>query len=64
MHRAVDYILDDEDAFRTFLSDGRIDMHNIARERYFSHIAMGRRNWLLTGNVTMFAILKMVRMRS
>lgn len=30
VHRAVDYILDDEDAFRTFLSDGRIDMHNIA----------------------------------
>lgn len=22
VHRAVDYILDDEDAFRTFLSDG------------------------------------------
>lgn len=33
VHRAVDYILDDEDAFRTFLSDGRIDMHNIAIER-------------------------------
>lgn len=30
VHRTVDYILDDEDAFRTFLSDGRIDMHNIA----------------------------------
>lgn len=33
VHRAIDYILDDEDAFRTFLSDGRIDMHNIAIER-------------------------------
>ena len=48
VHRAVDYILNDEDAFRTFLSDGRIDMHNIAVERYFRHIAMGRRNWILT----------------
>ena len=50
VHRAVDYILDDEDAFRTFLSDGRIDMHNIAIERCFRHIAMGRRNWLKTGS--------------
>ena len=48
VHRAIDYILDDEDAFRTFLSDGRIDMHNIAIERCFRHIAMGRRNWLQT----------------
>ena len=50
VHRAVDYILDDEDAFRTLLSDGRIDMHNIAIERCFRHIAMGRRNWLQTGS--------------
>ena len=50
VHRAVDYILDDEDAFRTFLSVGRIDMHNIAIERCFRHIAMGRRNWLQTGS--------------
>ncbi len=50
VHRAIDYILDDEDAFRTFLSDGRIDMHNIAIERCFRHIAMGRRNWLHTGS--------------
>lgn len=42
VHRAVDYILDDEDAFRTFLSDGRIDMHNIAIERCSRHIAMGK----------------------
>ncbi len=50
VHRAIDYILDDEEAFRTFLSDGRIDMHNIAIERCFRHIAMGRRNWLHTGS--------------
>ena len=50
VHRAVDYILDDEYAFRTFLSDGRIDMHNIAIERCFRHIAMGRRNWLQAGS--------------
>lgn len=50
VHRAIDYILDDEEAFRVFLSDGRIDMHNIAIERCFRHIAMGRRNWLHTGS--------------
>ena len=50
VHRAVNYILDDEDAFRTFLLDGRIDMHNIAIERCFRHIAMGRRNWQQAGS--------------
>ena len=50
VHRAIDYILDDEEAFRTFLSDGRIDMHNIAIERCFRHIAMGRRNWQQSGS--------------
>lgn len=50
VHRAVNYILDDEEAFRTFLLDGRIDMHNIAIERCFRHIAMGRRNWQQTGS--------------
>lgn len=38
VHRAVDYILDDEDAFRTFLSDSRIDMQNIAIYPNFSFI--------------------------
>lgn len=50
VHRAIGYILDDEAAFRTFLSDGRIDMHNIAIERCFRHIAMGRRNWQQAGS--------------
>ncbi len=50
VHRAVDYILDDREAFERFLSDGRIDMHNNAIERCFRHIAIGRRNWLHTGS--------------
>lgn len=50
VHRATDYILDDEEAFRTFLSDGRIVMHNIAIERCFRHVAMGRRNWQQAGS--------------
>ena len=50
VHRAVNYILDDREAFERFLSDGRIDMHNNAIERCFRHIAIGRRNWLHTGS--------------
>ena len=50
VHRAVDYILNDREAFERFLSDGRIDMHNNAIERCFRHIAIGRRNWLHTGS--------------
>ena len=48
--RAVNYILDDEEAFKKFLLDGRIEMHNNAVESVFRHIAMGRRNWLNSGS--------------
>ena len=50
VHRAVNCILDDREAFERFLYDGRIDMHNIAIERCFWHIAIGHRNWLHTGS--------------
>ena len=50
VHRAIDYLLDDEEAFKRFLYDGHLDMHNIAIERCFRHIAIGRRNWLHTGS--------------
>lgn len=50
VHRAVDYILNDREAFQRFLLDGNLDMHNIAIERCFRHIAIGRRNWLHTGS--------------
>lgn len=50
VHRAVNYVLDDRDAFQKFLLDGRIDMHNIAIERCFRHIALGRRNWQQSGS--------------
>ena len=48
--RAVNYILDDEEAFKKFLLDGRIEMHNNAVESVFRHIAMGRRCWLNSGS--------------
>ena len=50
VQKAVNYILDDEQAFRMFLTDGRIMIHNNAAERMFRHIAMGRRNWLHSGS--------------
>ena len=50
VHRAVNYILDDKEAFQKFLLDGHIEMHNNAIERMFRHIAIGRRNWLHTGS--------------
>ena len=37
VHRAVDYILDDEDAFRTFLSDGRIDSISPLQRKVLTH---------------------------
>ena len=48
--KAVNYILDDEEAFKKFLQDGRIEMHNNAVESVFRHIAMGRRCWLNSGS--------------
>ena len=48
--KAINYILDDEEAFKKFLHDGRIEMHNNAVESVFRHIAMGRRNWLNSGS--------------
>ena len=50
VHRAVNYILDDKEAFQKELLKGRIEMHNNAIERMFRHIAIGRRNWLHTGS--------------
>jgi len=48
--RGVNYILDDETAFKQFLRNGIVEMHNISIERCFRHIAMGRRSWMHTGS--------------
>lgn len=50
VQRAVNYVLDDEKAFKVFLQDGRVEMHNNAVERMFRHLALGRRNWMHTGS--------------
>ena len=48
--RAVNYVLDDKEAFQLFLKNGDVEIHNIAIERCFRHIAMGRRNWGKAGS--------------
>ena len=48
--RAVNYVLDDQEAFQVFLTNGDVEIHNIAIERCFRHIAMGRRNWGKAGS--------------
>lgn len=48
--RAVNYVLDDIDAFKVFLTNGDVEIHNISIERCFRHIAMGRRNWGKAGS--------------
>ncbi|MGN1232098.1 MAG: transposase, partial [Candidatus Cryptobacteroides sp.] len=47
--RAINYVLDDRQAFQVFLTDGMVEIHNIAIERCFRHIANGRRNWQQAG---------------
>ena len=44
------YVTFVEEAFKRFLYDGHLDMQNIAIERCFRHIAIGRRNWLHSGS--------------
>lgn len=39
--RAVNYVLDDKEAFQVSLTNGDVEIHNIAIERCFRHIAMG-----------------------
>ena len=48
--RAINYVLDDREAFQVFLTDGMVEIHNIAIERCFRHIATGRRNWQQAGS--------------
>ena len=48
--RAVNYVLDDKEAFQLFLKNRKIEIHNIAFERYFRHIAIGHRIWGRAGS--------------
>lgn len=50
VHRALNYLLDDEEAFKVFLKYGEIEISNNVIEYMFRHIAMGRRTWLHSGS--------------
>ena len=45
-----DDVLDDREGFQVFLTDGMVEIHNIAIERCFRHIANGRRSWQQAGS--------------
>lgn len=50
VQRAVDYVLDDENAYKVFLINPMIPLSNNSAERMFRHIAMGRRIWMHIGS--------------
>lgn len=48
--KAMDYMLTRWDAFRRFLSDGRICLTNNAAERALRGVALGRKAWMFAGS--------------
>jgi transposase len=50
LHTAVRYALNHEPAFRRFLEDGRLPLHNNDSERQLRRQAVGRKNWLFVGS--------------
>ena len=47
---AITYLLNQADALRRYLDDGRLEIDNNACERSLRGIAVGRNNWLFTGS--------------
>jgi transposase len=50
MARAIGYALNQEDALRRFLDDGRLPLHNNISELNLRREVVGRRNWLFVGS--------------
>lgn len=48
--KAVNYALNNEQAFKRFLDDGKIEIDNNAAERALRSVAVGRKNWLFAGS--------------
>ena len=48
--KGIRYALNQRDALRRFLSDGRLPIHNNISELQLRREAVGRRNWLFVGN--------------
>lgn len=47
---AINYALNNEDALKKFLDDGKIEIDNNAAERAMRAIALGRKNWIFAGS--------------
>lgn len=47
--KAINYALNNEEALRHFLTDGRVEIDNNASERALRGLAVGRKNWLFAG---------------
>lgn len=50
LDRALTYALNQEDALRRFLTDGRLPIHNNRSELELRREAIGRKNWLFIGS--------------
>jgi len=50
MAKAIGYVLNQEDALRRFLEDGRLPLHNNISELNLRREVVGRRNWLFVGS--------------
>jgi transposase len=48
--KALGYAHNQRDAFKRFLDDGRLPLHNNMSERELRREAVGRKNWLFVGN--------------
>jgi transposase len=47
---AISYALNNEEALRRFLADGKIEIDNNIVERALRNVAMGRKNWTFAGS--------------
>ncbi len=50
IQKALTYAVNQEQPLRTYLSDGRLEMHNNFSELQLRHQAVGRKNWLFLGS--------------
>ena len=50
LRKAVDYALNQQDALRRYLEDGRLKPDNNTAENAIRPLALGRKNWLFAGS--------------
>lgn len=48
--KAINYALNNEEALKRFLNDGKVEIDNNAAERALRSIAIGRKNWMFAGS--------------